>query len=185
MKTLFAFFAISLLSLIFACSNINNINTVNNLNIYKYAGKWYEIARLPNPYEKNLHDICTFYSLQKDNKINIMNLGFDENNKIKIATAIAYPVNKDYAKMRVCFQYPFHGDYAVTILDDNHSYAVVESPPYLWILARKTKLDEKTLKDIITTLKNKNIDTSKLIYVEHIKSALDHPSLQETKAESE
>ncbi len=150
-----------------ACSNLQNIKTVENLDIEKYVGKYYEIARLPNPFEDGLGRIYAIYTLRANDEIEILNVGYNSKNEKKTAKASAYPLDGDFAKLRVTFFYPFYGDYAVTMLADDYSYAVVESPPYLWILARENHLPEDTLKKVLAFLNTKNIDTSKLIYVEH------------------
>lgn len=150
-----------------ACSNLKNIKTVENVDIEKYSGKWYEIVRLENRFENGLENIYTIYTPTNSEKIDVENVGYDSQNKKKIAKASAYPLKGDYAKMRIVFFYPFYGDYAITMLAKDYSYALVESPPYLWILSRNTYIAPNELKKILAFIKAKGIDISKLIYVKH------------------
>jgi apolipoprotein D and lipocalin family protein len=72
--------------------------------------------------------------------------------------------NSGNAKLKVQFFWPFKGKYWIIDLADDYSYAVVSHPNknYLWILSRKPKIDEAIYQGIITRLKAKGFDLSKL-----------------------
>jgi len=143
-----------------------DLPTVKSVDINRYIGKWYEIAKYENRFEMGCENASAMYSLNSDGTIKVAN-SCTRDGKIDTAIGKAYPANKENTKLKVSFFWPFNGDYWVIMLDDNYSYAVVSEPSrkYLWILARTTTLPSDTTKEIISKLKSLNFDTDKLIFV--------------------
>ena len=56
-------------------SEMKKLNTVENVNIERYLGKWYELVRLPNRFEKGLVCVTVDYSMRADGKIKVLNSG--------------------------------------------------------------------------------------------------------------
>ncbi|MGM0520066.1 MAG: lipocalin family protein [Campylobacterota bacterium] len=160
---------VMVLSLLFiGCSTKNPpLKTVDNVDIKKYLGKWYEIARYEHSFEENCKNVNASYTLKEDNKIEVINRCTDitTNEKSK-ATGIAYATDKTNSKLKVSFFRPFYGDYWILMLADDYSYAVVGSPSreYLWILSRTKKLDENTKNMILEKLPKLGFATKKLIW---------------------
>jgi apolipoprotein D and lipocalin family protein len=115
-----------------------------NFHLEKYLGTWYEIARLPNWFEKNLINVTASYEPHNKNSISVINKGYDyQKNKWKEAKGRAkFAQNSKIGHLRVSFFRPFYADYFVLEVDENYEYALVggSSPNYLWILAREKKL---------------------------------------------
>lgn len=156
---------------LFSCkTKYPNLETVKQLDINKYLGTWYEIARLPNSFEKGLECVTANYTLMENGKIQVLNKGYliEDNSKFKTAKGKAYvPDNNEPAKLKVTFFWPFYGDYWVLALDQNYQYAMVgdESRKYLWILAREPLLDEDVYSALIEDAKSKQFETKKMIRV--------------------
>jgi apolipoprotein D and lipocalin family protein len=148
--------------------NLPSLKTVNFVDLKKYAGTWYEIARFPNYFQKGCVGTTATYTLRKDGKVNVLNQcrKGSLDGEISSAKGIAWVVDKKTnAKLKVSFFWPFSGHYWIIDLGENYEYAVVGHPDrkYLWILSRSPKIDEKTYTLIIEKLKLQFYDTSKLI----------------------
>jgi len=130
------------------------LQTVNNVDLEKYLGTWYEIARYEHYFEKGCRDVTATYSLKKDGDIKVINRCTKGDGEKKEAVGTAYIVNDDNSKLKVSFFRPFYGDYWIIMLDSDYQYAVVGDPSrkYLWILSRTPKIDEETKESILAKL---------------------------------
>jgi len=119
--------------------------TVTNFSPEKYAGKWHEVARLPNFFERGVVAAKATYAVRPDGKISVYNEGLRTNGKRTsirgVATVIGNtPIGE--AKLGVRFhRFPaslFTGDYWILDLNDTHTRAIVGSPnrKFLWLLAK-------------------------------------------------
>jgi len=148
-----------------------NKETVKELDLNKYLGTWYEIARFDHGFEKGLVGVTATYSLRDDGKIKVVNSGFKNTLDGKKSIAIGkakIPNPKDNAKLKVSFFWFFYGDYFVLDLDKNYQWAIVgsSSDKYLWILSRTPQIDDILYNEILDKLKARGYDISKLIKVE-------------------
>ena len=154
-----------------SCKTTNNLTTVKDVDLDKYLGVWYEIARLPNSFEKNMKCVTASYSLKKNGKIKVTNKGYlTTKNKYSTANGTAWVPNSDSpGKLKVSFFWPFAGNYYIIELDKDYKYVLVGDPSrkYLWILSRTPNLNEETYKNLIETAKNKGFDTSIIIKTAH------------------
>lgn len=160
----------------YSCKSQNNqpmINTVTvkELDLNRYLGTWYEIARYPNSFEKDLVGVTATYSLKADGKIKVVNQGFLKtlDGKLKVAEGKAKrPNNSSPGKLKVAFFLFFYADYYVLELDSvNYNWALIgsSSPKYLWILCRDPHMPEDTYNAILNKMKERGYDTEKLIKV--------------------
>jgi len=144
---------------------MSELKTVDHVDIERYMGTWYEIAKFPQRFENGLVGVTATYSLLPNGKVRVLNSGYvgNFNGKLKTAKGKAWVVDKKTnAKLKVSFFWPFAGDYWVIELEKDYEYAVVSEPSkrYLWILSRTPKIDEKIYLNILKGLIEKNIDTS-------------------------
>lgn len=143
---------------------------VKTVDLEKYTGKWYEIARMPFFQEKDMMNTTATYELRPDGKIKVINEGykFTKDGKHKKATAVAWvPDPTIMGQLRVRFFWPFTGDYHIVALDtENYSYAMVKSGGLLWILAREPQLDDSIYNPLVEKANAMGIETEKLIKVE-------------------
>ncbi|WP_139921055.1 lipocalin family protein [Hymenobacter sp. DG01] len=120
--------------------------TVAHVNLHKYMGLWYEVARLPARFEKGCQHVTAEYKLLPDGKVRVVNTCHKEglNGPVKKATATARAVDDTNSKLKVQFFWPFEGDYWILDLDlSDYRYALVGEPgrENLWILSRTPHLD--------------------------------------------
>jgi apolipoprotein D and lipocalin family protein len=136
--------------------------TVPYVDLYKYSGLWYEIAKIPNFFQ----DHCAYgttaeYKIVEDGEIRVINKCYEENGELDIADGVAQIVDrKTNAKLEVSFVSflgirPFWGDYWIIGLDENYEWAVIGTPnrKYGWILSRTSSVSEDTMKKIFNTLR--------------------------------
>jgi apolipoprotein D and lipocalin family protein len=161
--------------LCFSCLENNKtiestLSVVPYVDIAKYTGTWYEIARYPNRFQKDCFVTTAKYSIRDDGNIKVVNKcrkGSAEGQE-KSVTGKAWVVDKKTnAKLKVQFFWPFRGDYWIIQLDKDYHYAVVSNPKRtrLWILSRTPEMDETTLNKILLKLKQQGFDPSKLIVI--------------------
>lgn len=151
------------------CNSDKNpaLETVKQVNIQKYKGTWYEIARFEHFFEKGCKNVTATYELRDDGKIKVINRCTDiESNKKKEATGVAYAVDDTNSKLKVSFFRPFYGDYWIIDLEKDYKYALVGSPDrkYLWILSRTKTIDEETKAKIVAKLPQLQFDESKFVW---------------------
>lgn len=148
-------------------SNSKPLRTVGNVNLNRYRGTWYEIARYPNRFQRDCaSDTTAEYTLRKDGKVQVVNSCRQKDGKTKTARGTAKVADKkSNAKLRVTFFWPFYGDYWVIGLSPDYRYAIVGEPKrkYLWILSRTPEMDEVTYQAIIEQIREAGYDPDKLI----------------------
>ena len=111
-------------------SQMSELKTVQYVDLERYLGKWYEIAKYPVVFEKNLVAVTATYSIRDDGKIKVTNAGRKKtlDGKEKIAVGKAWVIDKKTnAKLKVQFFWPFSGDYWIIELGKDYEYAVVGS----------------------------------------------------------
>lgn len=144
-------------------------STVKSLDLERYLGSWYEIARFDHSFERGLTNAKAYYSLNSDGTISVTNSGI-KNGKAKESVGKA-KLTKTVGRLRVSFFGPFYSDYRVMMLSKDYSYALVgsKSSKYLWILSRTPEIPENTLQIILDVASGRGYDTDKLIWVEQFK----------------
>lgn len=115
-------------------------------------GKWYEISRLPNKFEKGLTEVTATYQLNEDGTISIVNEGrlVDDISRVKQVRGKGWLSTKESSRLKVSFLWPFKGDYWIIKVDPDYTYALVGDPSgkYLWILSRENRLDPKIINEL-------------------------------------
>ena len=147
-----------------------NLPTVEKVDINKYAGQWYEIARLPNSFEKGLQCVTATYTLKKNKKIKVLNKGYSikDTGKFSTAKGTAWVPNSEYpGRLKVSFFWPFSGNYYIISLDEEYNYALVGDPSrkYLWVLSRSKNLDDTIYSELLDIAKINGFDVDNIIKV--------------------
>jgi apolipoprotein D and lipocalin family protein len=146
-------------------------SVVSTVDFNRYIGMWYEIARLPNYFERKLKCTSADYTLRDDGRITVLNKGFYLTDPQKSTTSrgVAWiPDKKSPAKLKVQFFWPFSGDYWIMDLDKEYRYVLVGDPSfkYLWILAREKKMDDITYNMLLKKAIDNGYDVKAIIRVE-------------------
>jgi len=155
-----------------ACTAIpTNVTPLSQFEVQRYLGKWYEIARLDNSFEKGLTRVTAEYSMRDDGGITVLNQGYSIKDKIwQSAQGKAYFVDTpDIGHLKVSFFGPFYASYIIYQLDNTHyQYAFVTgyNKDYLWLLARTPTVDQQIIQQFIDSAKQRGFDVNKLIMVD-------------------
>lgn len=141
------------------------LQVVPRVDIDRYLGTWYEIATIPQRFQKGCVGVTATYTLRDDGAIEVLNRCRKEtlDGEMKTVKGKAWVVDKNTnAKLKVQFFWPFRADYWIIELDPDYQYAVVGHPSrkYLWILSRTPQMDEALYQDLIQRIANKGYDPS-------------------------
>jgi apolipoprotein D and lipocalin family protein len=148
------------------------MTTVSSVDLTRYAGRWYEIARFPNSFEKGCVGVTADYALRPDGKVSVINTCRQGtlDGPVETAEGVARATDPSNAKLAVNFVrwLPFiEGDYWIIDLDPDYRVAVVGAPSggYGWILARSPRLEPAQLEQALGALRRNGYDTDKIIQV--------------------
>ncbi|MEQ1914965.1 MAG: lipocalin family protein [Sideroxydans sp.] len=146
--------------------------TVEHVDLNRYLGKWYEIASIPQYFQRQcVRDVTAEYAL-KDGAISVTNRCTTATGEISVAQGQARIVDKvSNAKLEVTFvklfgwRYQFGGDYWVIDLAADYRYAVVGHPSrkYAWVLAATPQVSVQDLAAIEKRLQENGYDTCGLL----------------------
>lgn len=157
-----------LLCMVCGCTKLTVDNSViDSLDVNRYLGEWYEIARYDHRFERGMENTRAIYSMRDDGMIDVINTGVKDGER-KESKGKA-KLTDTPALLRVSFFGPFYSDYRVMMLDADYQYALIGSgsDDYLWILSRKPSLTDTVKQQVIMEAQRRGYDTSKLIWVRH------------------
>ncbi len=143
--------------------------TVEAVDLQRYAGLWFEIARADHSFERGCQGVTAFYTPQPDGTVGVTNRCWKNtlDGELDIAEGRArYPDSADTAKLEVSFFGPFFGDYWVIDLAEDYSWAVISEAQgrYLWILAREPQPGDAFIEARLADLRDRGFDTQGLIF---------------------
>ena len=171
-----------IVTMFISCSTIAGGNpkleTVKNVELQKYLGKWYEIARFEQSFQKDCESVTAEYTLRHDGDINVLNScrKGSVDGELKQSTGRAWVKDKKTnAKLRVQFFLKnikikfLSGKYWVLALGENYEYSMVGDPSrkYLWILSRTPKMDAATYDELVATARDKGFEVKNLRVTKH------------------
>lgn len=144
------------------------VESVPFVDLNRYAGKWFEIAAIPQSFQKQCtSNVTAEYVSLPDGKIKVINSCLTKEGELSVAEGRAKIVDfQTQSKLKVTFVkiidwiFAFGGDYWVIDLEPNYRYAVVGHPTkkYGWILARESVLEKADLQKIAFNLKSQGYD---------------------------
>jgi len=142
--------------------------TVDHVDLDRYLGTWYEIARYPAPFQEGCVATSATYSPRDGGGIRVLNRCLVEtlDGKLREAEGRARIVDtQTNAKLKVTFFWPFYGDYWVLGLGEAYDWALIGEPSrrYLWILSRTRQMDPGTYAEIIGKLPALGYDAERLL----------------------
>lgn len=152
---------------------------VEKIELDKYLGKWYEIARKPFLFQNKCYsNVSAKYSLNDNANINVDNSCYSKDGKLQQAIGEAFTQNPPFnSKLKVSFLpkairfLPIgRGDYWILKIDDNYQTVLVGGPSrkYMWILSRSQNLDEIVVQDYLDYAKKIGFDVSDIIMTKQI-----------------
>lgn len=149
------------------------LQTVDRVDIGRYAGTWYEIARLPMPFQKQCAaNVTATYMPNPDNTVTVINRCLKADGNWSVAEGLARPQSDANNRLNVSFlpkvlrRLPFgKAPYWIMALDENYRTAMVGQPDrkYLWILSRTPQIDESVYQAYLKLAAEQGYDLSELI----------------------
>ena len=137
------------------------VRTVPSVNLERYVGRWYEVAKIPNRFQDQcVRGTTAEYALRGDGRIDVVNRCFEKDGERDEARGVAKVVDTaSNAKLEVSFVSilgwrPFWGVYWIIGLDDDYQWAIVGTPDrkYGWVLARTPEVDDATMEEIFAII---------------------------------
>lgn len=163
---------VALLTL-FGCSDSEEKpnEPVKNLNLERYLGRWYEVARFDHTFERGLVGCTADYSMNDDGTILVVNSGYKKTLDGKFDQSVGKARRPDPSKpgmLEVSFFMNIYSQYNVLELAEDYRYALVgsKSDRYLWILSRTPQLSQADLDYLVKSAEKRGYNTDKLIWVE-------------------
>jgi apolipoprotein D and lipocalin family protein len=166
--------AICLVLLLPGCAALGPKHPVGNtavpqpakpVEIASYLGRWYEIARYEQGFQKDCDGVTADYSLRDDGSIKVVNTCRKPSGKVTDAVGKAKVVDPATgSKLKVSFFGPFYGDYWVLDRAVDYSWAIVGEPSgrYLWLLSRQAGLSPAAKDALIARTRALGYDTGML-----------------------
>ncbi len=164
--------------LLSACAGVDQrdtLPTVSAVDLARYAGTWYEIARLPTWFQRHCVDSKAIYTPRADGAINVHNECVTDSGGVEQAEGVATVVDTTTnARLTVRFDNFFarlfgssrEGNYWILELDPEYRTAMVGTPDrrFLWILSRSPQLEEVTYQRLVERAKQLGFPVSDLIH---------------------
>ena len=155
------------LALAAGCVSVPKVDNapVAVLDLNRYLGEWYEIARFDHSFERGVEQAKANYTQNADGTIKVVNSGVKDG---KPKTAIGKGKMTDTpGLLRVSFFGPFYADYRVMLIDKDYTRALVgsSSADYLWLLSRSPELSETAKSELLYEARRRGYVTDKLIWV--------------------
>jgi len=150
------------------CASGPPLAVVPEVDLGRYMGLWYEIARYPVSFQKGCVAVTAEYSLNRDGTVKVRNAcrkGTLDGPPKSIDGTARVPDPAVPAKLKVRFFWFFEGDYWIIDLGKNYQYAAVGTPrrSMLWVLSREPQMDERLYQEIVSRLAAKGFDPGRLV----------------------
>lgn len=147
------------------------VTPVTPFDVQRYAGRWYELARLDHAFERGMTDVSATYTVQADGSVRVVNRGYAPATgtwREAVGKALFIGAHTT-GSLKVSFFGPFYGGYHVAALDPDYRWALVLGPNtgYAWILARDKQLPPAQRDAIVARARELGVDTSALLWVTH------------------
>lgn len=149
--------------------------TTQSVDLKRYQGTWYELARLPMFFQRNCVQSEAHYGLREDGRIDVNNRCKEDDGKWNDAHGIAEPqVAGNTDKLWVRFDNWFSrlapgltkGEYWVLYVDPDYKVALVGHPnrEYLWLLSRTPTVSQQTRDQLLQIARKQGYATEDLIW---------------------
>lgn len=149
------------------------LKTIDSLDVPRYMGRWYEIAKFPNWFQKKCvsHTVAE-YSPQANGRVKVLNrcrLADGKDDSAEGEARQIGPSNSPQLQVRFAPAWlslipMVWGDYWVIDLDADYQLAAVSEPgrEYLWVLSRTPQVDAKAYEALLIRLRAQGLNTVKL-----------------------
>jgi apolipoprotein D and lipocalin family protein len=150
------------------------LRVVPAIDLTRYAGTWYEIARLPNRFqEKCAGEVVASYALRPDGRITVTNRCRTADGETTVATGVARRVDGRppsvlevrFAPAFLSFLPAVWGDYQIIALGADYDHAMVGTPDraYLWVLSRTPQMDPALYRRLLDEARSQGFDITTVV----------------------
>ncbi|RQP24777.1 lipocalin family protein [Piscinibacter terrae] len=164
------------------------VHSVEHLDLMRFGGVWFEVARLPNKMQSRCrHDATATYRLQVDGGLEVIHRCRDADDRVAVSVGHAALSGNDPARLSLSYVPPWlswwpgtHADHWVVMIDEGYRHAVVSDPSRgsLWILSRLPGIDAATYDDIIARLRAQRFPVERLVLTpQHVQQQVVSPSV--------
>ncbi len=161
------------LSIVMLMAKTAEVKTVPHVDLDRYQGKWYEVARLPNRFQSDCAGSTADYEVRDDGKVSVLNTCYTEGGEVRTIRGSARPVDETNARLVVrfdglffkLFSWLIKANYWILELDPDYRYVVVGSPDrkYLWMLSREPEMEESLYRDLTTRVQAQGFEVEKIL----------------------
>ncbi len=172
-RAILAALCLSLGTLTAAAQTLAPLNTVPSVDVPRYTGTWYEIAKYPNWFQKKcVSSTSATYSLQADGQVQVLNRCKTANGEWSEALGQARQIGRAnsprlqvrFAPAWLSFIPLVWGNYWIIDLDPQYQWVVVSEPSreYLWVLSRTPELSAATYQSLLDKLAANGFDLQRI-----------------------
>jgi|GEM_PF-481668 len=148
------------------------------VDLQRYAGLWFEVARLPNRYQDECaSDVQALYELQPEGGLRVVNRCVRSDGTLQQAEAVGRPAaGMPPGWLEVCFAPAWlhwwpgvWADYCVMAVAPDYSSALVGTPERdaLWILSRTPQLADEVYAGYVEKARGQGFPVEKLVRTAH------------------
>ncbi|WP_338285103.1 lipocalin family protein [Luteolibacter sp. LG18] len=154
------------------------LKTAAQVDVKRYAGKWYEVARYPQWLQKDCASAAAEYSLNADGSITVLNTCIRADGSKRSVEGSAVPVDGTNSRLKVRFAktwyaaaipVPKEGNYWVIDLTPDYRHAIVGTPDRrtLWFLSRSPSLSKAEFARMKKVAREQGFDPGRLVIDAH------------------
>lgn len=154
------------------------LKTAPKVSADRYVGKWYEVARFPQWFQKGCVSATADYSQNKDGTIGVLNTCFRADGSQRSVNGVAEPVDALNNRLRVRFPgnffarlapVPEEGNYWIIDVSPDYSHAIVGTPDrqFLWFLSRSPTIPQAKFDRMKAIAAEQGFDLEKLVVDQH------------------
>lgn len=150
---------------------------VKAVDLARYLGRWYELGRFENRFERNCEAVTAEYTSRSDGLIDIVNAcrAGAPNGATRIAKGRAKVLpGSGNAKLKVSFFGPFFlGNYWVLDRAEDYAWSIVGEPSgrFLWILGRDPVPPAQTYEELIERARTFGYDMTRFRRTRQLKQS--------------
>lgn len=160
-----------LASVLVACTGLpEGVAPVSDFDLARYAGTWYEVARLDHRFERGLIHVTAQYQVQKDGRVSVLNRGFDTaKGEWRSAQGVArFASDDELGYLEVSFFGPFYSTYVVFDMPRPYQLAYVAgyNKEFLWLLSRTPTVSAEVKQQFIERIDGLGFNANEIVWVE-------------------
>ncbi|WP_271462985.1 MULTISPECIES: lipocalin family protein [unclassified Acidovorax] len=156
------------------------VRPVKGFNVDRYAGHWYEVARIDQRFERGLIRTSAHYSRRGDGSIRVVNRGYDPEQRRwhEVEGRARFLGDTDTGALKVSFFGPFYAGYFVEALDEDYRWAMVVGPRLdaFWILSRTPMLPGAVRERLLARARSLGVDVRRILWVAQADASAPDPA---------